>query len=105
MTILGLANKKANNFFHRSSKIQIPQIPISKNLQAGSNFTERTSTRNSISSNSKTTNLHFDKAKPQTLQNRSTPRATKSNFARGTRLTLPLKARAHPVITSRKSTR
>lgn len=87
MMILRLPNKKANNFFHRSSKIQIPQIPISKNLQAG-NFTERTSTRNSISSNSKTTNLHFDKAKPQTLQNRSTPRATKSNFARGTRLSL-----------------
>lgn len=65
------------------------QIPISKNYWQL--YLERTSNlRNSISIHSKTTNLHFDKAKPQTLQDRSTRRAIKSNFARGTRLALSL---------------
>ena len=69
------------------------QIPISKNYWQL--YLERTSNlRNSISIHSKTTNLHFDKAKPQTLQDRSTRRAIKSNFARGTRLALSLKARS-----------
>lgn len=53
------------------------QIPISKNYWQL--YLERTSNlRNSISIHSKTTNLHFDKAKPQTLQDRSTRRAIKS---------------------------
>lgn len=78
------------------------QIPISKNYWQL--YLERTSNlRNSISIHSKTTNLHFDKAKPQTLQDRSTRRAIKSLEEQGW-LSLSESSKLR-FITSRKSTR